>query len=69
LGIHTREWVYTVDPAVWGAAPHDLASIAAWNLELYDLAHVHAQKAVDLEPHNMRLRQNLEFTSQKAKAA
>ena len=61
LGITQYEKLYTVDPAVWGAAPHDLASIAAWNLKLYDVAIEQARKAVELEPDNLRLRQNLEF--------
>jgi tetratricopeptide (TPR) repeat protein len=61
LGITQYEKLYTVDPAVWGAAPHDLASIAAWNLKLYDVAIEQARRAVELEPDNLRLRQNLEF--------
>jgi len=59
LEIRDREWVYTVDPAVWGAQPHDLASIAAWNLGLHGLALEQAQLAVDLEPNDPRLQSNL----------
>jgi tetratricopeptide (TPR) repeat protein len=66
LAITNRELVYTVDPAVWGSQPHDLAAIAAYNLDLYAEAVKHAQKAVDLDPDDMRLRRNLEFMSQKA---
>jgi Flp pilus assembly protein TadD len=58
--------VYTVDPEVWGASPHDLASIAAYRLGLYALAADHAQKAVDLAPDDLRLRQNLAFCQEKA---
>jgi hypothetical protein len=65
LAIQKRELLYTVDPEVWGWQPHDWASIAAWNLQMYDLAHEHAKKAVDLAPDNLRLRQNLEFTTKK----
>jgi glycosyltransferase involved in cell wall biosynthesis len=69
LSITERQLVYTVDPEVWGAQPHDLASVAAWNLGLYDAAHDQAQKAVDLAPNDLRLRKNLEFTREKVKAA
>ena len=69
LSITNRELVYTVDPEVWGAKPHDYASIAAWNLGLYDAAHEQAQKAVELAPDDLRLRENLRFTSEKVKAA
>lgn len=61
LSITEREKLYTVDPGVWGAAPHDLVSIAAYNLGLYGLATEHARKAVDLAPDDMRIRRNLEF--------
>jgi tetratricopeptide (TPR) repeat protein len=69
LEIKNRELVYTVDPAVWGAQPHDLAAIAAWNLGLYAEAAKHAQSAVDLDPNEFRLRENLKFMSEKVKAA
>ena len=69
LAITNRELVYTVDPAVWGAAPHDLAAIAAWNMGLFDLALDHAKKAVELAPDDLRLRQNLEFCSKRTEAA
>lgn len=61
LSITNRERLYTVDPNVWTGAPHDLASIAAWNLGQHDLAIEHAKKAVELSPDDLRLRQNLEF--------
>ena len=61
LSITHKELVYTVDPAVWGFAPHDLASIAAWNMGLRPLALEHARKAVDMAPDDLRLRQNLAY--------
>jgi glycosyltransferase involved in cell wall biosynthesis len=69
LDIKSRELVYTVDPAVWGWQPHDLASIAAWNLGLWDLAYLHAKVASDMAPDDLRLRRNLEFCIEKAYAA
>jgi glycosyltransferase involved in cell wall biosynthesis len=67
LAITEREKVYTVDPIVWGSAPHDYAAIAAWNLGLYDLALKHAKIAVDLSPDDLRLRQNLEWCEKSVK--
>jgi len=69
IAITNREDVYTVDPAVWGAAPFDLAAIAAWNLKLYDSAKKYAKDAVDLAPDDLRLRKNLEAISRQASAA
>ena len=61
LQITDRELVYTCDPAVWGAWPHDLASISAWHLGLKDLALEQAKKASALEPDDLRLKGNLEY--------
>jgi tetratricopeptide (TPR) repeat protein len=69
LAVKVREKVYTVDPKVWGSQPHDICSIAAYNLELYDLAVQHAQLAVDLDPDDIRLRRNLDFCKEKVRAA
>lgn len=60
LLITDRALVYTCDPAVWGALPHDLAAIAAWNLGLKDEARRHAADALALEPDDERLKRNLE---------
>lgn len=61
LNIKNREMVYTVDPAVWGAQPHDLYSISAWHLGLKDAALEHAQICVNLSPDDARLKANLDF--------
>ena len=63
LAITNRELVYTVDPEVWGAMPHDYASIAAWNMGLVDQAIHHAENAVELEPDNERLLANLRLVT------
>ena len=68
LRIVNREQVYTCDPAVWGAQPHDLAAIGAWHLGLKDMAIEHGQKAVELEPNDERLRANLEWFTGKMSA-
>lgn len=59
LAIKNREFVYTVDPAVWGAQPHDLVAIAAWNLGMKDIAAEHGALASELDPSNERLKENL----------
>ena len=61
LRITNREMVYTVDPEVWGAQPHDLVSISAWHLGLKDVAIQQAKIAVELAPNDLRLRANLDF--------
>jgi glycosyltransferase involved in cell wall biosynthesis len=61
LAIKDREFVYTVDPAVWGAHPHDLAAIAAWNLGMKNEAAKQGSLALDLEPENDRLKENLSW--------
>ena len=61
LAIANRELVYTVDPEVWGAQPHDYAAIAAYHLGIRKIAVEHARKAVELNPHNPRYMDNLRF--------
>jgi hypothetical protein len=68
LRIVDRAMVYTCDPAVWGAQPHDLAAIGAWHLGLVDVAIEQGEKAVELEPQDQRLRVNLEWFSGKMAA-
>jgi tetratricopeptide (TPR) repeat protein len=59
LQIVDRELVYTCDPEVWGHWPHDLAGIAAWHLGMKEEALKHTKNAVELSPHDNRLRANL----------
>tara|TARA_R110000868_G_scaffold42836_1_gene144492 strand:+ start:295 stop:1380 length:1086 start_codon:yes stop_codon:yes gene_type:complete len=64
LKIVDRLKVYTCDPIVWGAQPHDLAAIAAWNMGLADKAIDQAKLAIEKEPDNERLHKNLEFMTE-----
>ena len=64
LAIADREFVYTCDPAVWEAQPHDLASIAAWHLGLKERALEHAKNALSFSPSDERLRANVEMLRQ-----
>ena len=59
IGIQNRGYEYMVDPTAWGERPHDLASIAAWNLGLKTEAILHAEKASELAPKDARIQKNL----------
>ena len=61
LKITNKELVYTMDPSVWGYELHDLAAISAYHVGLKEEAIKQGQLAVDKEPNNERLLQNLAF--------
>jgi glycosyltransferase involved in cell wall biosynthesis len=63
LTITKKEAVYTMDPAVWGAKPHDLIAISAYHLGLKQDAIKHGQLAIDFDPNDIRLQKNMEFYS------
>lgn len=58
LAIKDKELVYTMDPTVWTEKPHDLASIACWNLGWGDLARQHLEDALKFNPTDARLLSN-----------
>lgn len=67
LSVKNRELVYTADPAVWGSSPHDLAAISAWHLGMKDIAAEQGRLAVELDPSDNRLQENLLwYTGEKA---
>jgi glycosyltransferase involved in cell wall biosynthesis len=61
LQVTVRENVYTVDPTAWGYILHDLAAISAFHLGVPEIAIKHGQIALDLEPDDGRLQNNLQF--------
>lgn len=61
LDITHKEIVYTTDPESWGSKPYDLAALSAWNLGYKDQAVLYGTKAVEVNPHDLRLHKNLEF--------
>lgn len=61
LKIKNKEAVYTMDPTVWGALPHDLLSIAAHQLGMKEEAIKHGEIALQFEPGNERFIKNLEY--------
>jgi tetratricopeptide (TPR) repeat protein len=61
LAITNKAAVYTMSPEVWGAKPHDLAAISAYHLGLKEQAKFHGKNAIELEPKNERMEQNLRY--------
>jgi len=65
LEITDKELVYTMDPSVWGAKPHDLLALAAYHLGKQNVAIKHGAIACDMEPDDERLQSNLKFYVEK----
>ena len=59
LRIDTRDTTFTNDVAVWGAWPHDLASVAAFNMKMSGVALEQARLAVEKSPDDTRMCRNL----------
>ena len=58
LSIKDKPLEYLCEAASWGSQPHDLASIAAWNIGVKDRSVHHSINAYHAEPTSMRLRDN-----------
>lgn len=61
LAIINHPMDYTCTPEAWGSQPHDLCSIAAWNLSLYKESLEQAKLALDKNPNDTRLQSNLKL--------
>ena len=59
LHITTRDNNYITEPEAWGAEPHDLMAISSWRLGQHEDAVRAAEQALELEPDNERLQENL----------
>lgn len=59
LAITKHPMDYTCTPEAWGWQPFDLASIASWNLGLYKEALEYSKLALEKEPNDDRLKNNL----------
>jgi tetratricopeptide (TPR) repeat protein len=59
LAITINPMDYTCQQESWAEKPHDLLSIAAWNLKLYTESLVHAEEAIKYNPNDTRLKNNL----------
>lgn len=56
---HPMDYIST--PEAWGSLPHDLLSIACWNLNYKDEAILHAEIASKKDPSNLRIINNINF--------
>jgi glycosyltransferase involved in cell wall biosynthesis len=56
---------YTQDPKAWGSLPYDIGSIAAWNLNLKNKAAEYATQALEKNPNDLRIKNNLLLMSEK----
>jgi glycosyltransferase involved in cell wall biosynthesis len=61
LTIKDKTLVYTMNPEVWGALPHDLLAISAYHLGYKQDSIEYGKIAVELDPDNQRLISNLEY--------
>lgn len=61
LSITTREVVYTSDPNSWGYKPYDLKALASYYTGRFSEALEAGLQAIQLDPNNKRLLENLYF--------
>ena len=61
LRITERGQSYINEPESWGARPYDLAALAAYRMGLFALAMEYGRQALEQEPDDARLRENLRF--------
>ena len=61
LAITQKREVYTAEPTSWKEKPFDYASIAAWNLGFNEQAITLCKQALEFNPTDKRLLNNLEL--------
>ena len=66
LAITVRPRSYICEAAAWGSLPHDLRAMAFYYTGAYLEAVAEAGKALELEPENPRLKENLEILKELA---
>lgn len=59
LQIQEKPLTYICEPKSWGSYPYDIASLAAYHLGVKQESRRLCEKALELEPANERLRNNL----------
>lgn len=67
LEIEESTGSYLVDPASWGYALYDYVAISAYRLGMYETAGDYAKKALETDPENKRLQNNLLLIQEKLK--
>jgi glycosyltransferase involved in cell wall biosynthesis len=63
VAVDTQHYFRTSD--CWGYEPYDLIAISSYNLELYKEAYNYGKRALELNPEDGRLNQNLVYYSEK----
>jgi tetratricopeptide (TPR) repeat protein len=66
LEITVKPLEYLCEEFAWGSAPWDYAAIAAFNLGNFEKALQYGSKAVELNPSDPRLANNLTFYSKES---
>lgn len=61
LRIKNKPMEYLCESEAWGALPHDLAAIAAYNLGAFSEANFQGMEALKKSPYDDRLSGNLKF--------
>ncbi len=64
LAITKRPTSYICEPFAWNHEPYDLAALGAWYIGLKDKARSYAALAVELNPTDIRLKNNLTLMSE-----
>lgn len=67
LAIGERPLSYICEPEAWGTTPLDLGGVSAYYLGLYQESLSLTLQALQIDPHDVRLKQNLLFAQQKLK--
>lgn len=66
LRIKERPLEYLTEAFAWGALPHDLAAIAAYNMGYFHEAKYHGMEALKLSPYEDRINANYKFYAEAA---
>lgn len=66
LALQERPRSYICEAAAWGSLPHDLRTMAFYHTGRLSQALEEARKALELEPENERLEQNVAFLEAEA---
>jgi len=65
LDITEKPLEYLCEDEAWGDRPYDLAAIASYSLGKYDDALKYGSKAVELNPNDERLKNNIAYYANK----
>lgn len=61
LEIQEKPLEYLCEEEAWGSLPYDLAGIAAWNMGMHEKALMYTLKALEIDPNNKRISENLKM--------